>query len=94
MADNTKPETPARPRPETFREWEERKHRERLENRDSMTNAYVARVEARRETWQAFRGIQEDLPAVLKAWAEVLGEVPTVRIGPEGVTIIPKGVGR
>lgn len=87
-------EVPARPRPETFREWEERKHRERLENRDSMTNAYVARVEARRETWQAFKEINADLPAVLKAWAEVLGEVPMVRIGPEGITIIPKGVGR
>lgn len=83
-----------KPRPETLAEREARHHRERQEAYDNLNRRYVAGVEARRESWKVFTEIAREMPAILKGWAEVLGEVPMVRIGPEGITIIPKGVGR
>lgn len=78
---------------ESFADWEKRKHAEYQENMAAYNERVLSRMEARRETAKVIVELMKELPATLKGYAEILGEVPTVRIGVEGVTIIPRGDG-
>ena len=75
---------------ETFKEWEQRKHAERLEREKQRAETFAAMSEVHRANMLTAIELMRELPDTIQGIVAALGYLPSITVGVDGITVVGK----